>query len=80
MLSVRTTITLSDDVAAAVEKVRRERGLGLSEAVNDLVRSGLTVEQQTTRPFRQQTYDLGDGVDVSNIAEVLELLDGPAAL
>jgi Ribbon-helix-helix protein, copG family len=76
---MRTTITLSDDVAAAVEKVRRERGLGLSEAVNDLVRSGLTVEQRTTRPFRQQAHDLGDGVDVSNIAEALELLDGPAA-
>lgn len=76
---MRTTITLSDDVAAAVEKVRRERGLGLSEAVNDLVRSGLTVDQRTARPFRQQTHDLGDGVDVSNVAEALELLDGPAA-
>jgi hypothetical protein len=76
---MRTTITLSDDVAAAVEKVRRERGLGLSEAVNDLVRSGLTAEQHTTRQFRQQTYDLGAGVDVSNVAEALELLDGPAA-
>jgi hypothetical protein len=75
---VRTTITLADDVAAAVEKLRRERGVGLSEAVNDLVRSGLTAER-STQPFRQRTHDLGDGVDVSNIAEAIETLDGPAA-
>jgi hypothetical protein len=75
---MRTTVTLSEDVAAAVEKLRRERGIGLSEAVNDLVRSGLTAEC-STRPFRQQTHDLGDGVDFSNIAEAIETLDGPAA-
>ncbi len=75
---MRTTITLSEDVTAAVEKLRRERGIGLSEAVNELVRSGLTVERSPRR-FRQKTYDFGDGVDVSNIAEVIETLDGSAA-
>jgi hypothetical protein len=75
---VRTTVTLSDDVAAAVEKLRRERGLGLSEAVNDLVRSGLTAERSAQR-FRQSSHDLGDGIDVSNVAEAIETLDGPAA-
>ena len=75
---MRTTITLADDVAAAVEQVRRERGIGLSEAVNDLVRSGLTSERPA-RPFHQRTHDLGDGVDVANIAEAIETLDGPAA-
>jgi len=75
---VRTTVTLSDDVAAAVDKVRRQRGVGLSEAVNDLVRSGLTADR-STQPFRQKAHDLGEGVDVSNVAEVIETLDGPAA-
>jgi Ribbon-helix-helix protein, copG family len=75
---MRTTITLADDVAASLEKLRRERGLGLSEAVNDLVRAGLTVEQPA-RAFRQTTHDLGDGVDFSNIGETLETLDGPAS-
>jgi metal-responsive CopG/Arc/MetJ family transcriptional regulator len=75
---MRTTITLADDVAAAVEKLRRERGVGLSEAVNDLVRSGLTAEHDR-RPFRQKAHDLGTGVDVTNIAEAIETLDGPAA-
>jgi hypothetical protein len=75
---MRTTITLADDVAAAVEKLRRERGIGLSEAVNELARSGLTSERNA-RPFRQKAHDLGNGVDVSNIAEAIETLDGPAA-
>jgi hypothetical protein len=75
---MRTTVTLADDVAAAVEKVRRERGVGISEAVNDLVRLGLTASR-SGRTFRQKAHDLGRGVDVSNIAEAMETLDGPAA-
>ena len=75
---MRTTVTLADDVAAGIERERRERGLGLSEAVNDLVRAGLTKER-STRPFRQKTHDLGVGVDFSNIGEAIETLDGPSA-
>jgi hypothetical protein len=76
--SMRTTVTLSDDVAAAVERLRRERGIGLSEALNELVRGGLTAERPRKR-FRQKTHDFGNGIDVSNIAEAIETLDGPAA-
>ena len=75
---MRTTVTLADDVAAAVETRRRERGVGLSEAVNDLVRRGLNAERGT-REFRQRTHDLGTGIDVSNVAEALETLEGPLA-
>lgn len=75
---MRTTITLADDVAAGVDKLRRERDLGLSEAVNDLVRAGLTAERSVP-VFRQKTHDLGIGVDVSNIGDVIETLDGPMA-
>ncbi len=74
---MRTTITLADDVAAAVDRVRRERGVGLSEAVNELVRRGLTTAGPAD-PFRQTTHDLGGGADVSNVADLLETLDGPA--
>ncbi len=75
---MRTTVTLSDDVAVAVEKLRRERSIGLSEAVNDLVRAGLTVPGGSS-PFRQQAHDLGPGIDFSNVADAIETLDGPAA-
>lgn len=76
---MRTTIDLADDVAAAVEKARRERGLGLSEAVNDLVRAGL-LPREPRRPFRQRTYDMGLArVDYTNVAEAIEEIEGPLA-
>jgi hypothetical protein len=76
--AMRTTLTLADDVAAAVERLRRERSIGMSEAVNELVRAGLT-RQERAAPFRQKTHDLGAGIDVSNIGDALETLDGPTA-
>ena len=76
--NMRTTLTLADDVAAAVEKLRRERSIGISEAVNDLVRAGL-VQERSTEPFVQKTHNLGAGIDYSNIADAIETLDGAAA-
>lgn len=71
---MRTTVRLDDDVLAAAEQLRRERHIGLSEAVNELARAGMQRRAQP-RPFRQRTQALGLRVDVSNIAETLELLD-----
>jgi hypothetical protein len=75
---VRTTITLAEDVAAAVERIRRERSLGLSEAVNELIRSGL-VAPSKQKEFKQKTHDMGTGIDYANVADAIETLDGPAA-
>lgn len=71
---MRTTVTLDSDVAAAVEQLRRERAIGLSEAVNELVRAGLRVKP-ARQAFRQRTAPLGLRIDVSNVAEALDLLD-----
>jgi hypothetical protein len=79
---MRTTITLSKDVAAAVAKLRRQRGLGVSEAVNELARAGLAAQRpagKTHGAFRQRSLPLGIRIDVSNVAEALEQLDGPSA-
>jgi Arc/MetJ family transcription regulator len=73
---VRTTITLDDDVAAAVERERRRHGGGLSETVNRLIRRGLH-RPQRSQPFVQRTQKLGLRIDVSNVAEALEQLEGP---
>lgn len=75
---MRTTLTLADDVAMAVEQLRRERSIGVSDAVNELVRAGLT-RKEAAVTFGQKTHDLGRGIDVSNVADALETLDGPAA-
>lgn len=75
---MRTTINLDDDVAVAVERLRREHGLGVSDAVNQLARAGLDRPPRRTT-FRQRSAEIGLTVDVTNIAEVLENLDGPSS-
>jgi hypothetical protein len=77
-MSMRTTVSLDEDVSAAVQRLRRERGIGLSEALNRLARAGLTAKREAP-PFRQRAVELGLKVDVTNVAEALEVLDGPAA-
>lgn len=70
---MRTTVTLADDVAAEVARLRKG-GLGTSEAINQLARAGMAGSSRK-RSFRQHTASLGLRLDVSNIAEVLETLD-----
>jgi Arc/MetJ family transcription regulator len=75
---MRTTLSLDDDVAAAVQRLREERHIGLSDAVNELIRAGLTVPARRTA-FRQRTASVGLRIDVSSVADALERLDGPDA-
>lgn len=75
---MRTTISLDPDVAAAVEQLRREGAGGVSAIVNSLIRRGLTDSPQR-RPFVQRTAPMGARIDVANIADVLETIEGPAA-
>lgn len=74
---MRTTVSLDDDVAAAVQQMRAERNIGLSEAVNELARAGLAVPSQRTR-FVQRTFPMGARIDVVNIGDTLEYLEGPS--
>lgn len=78
IMSMRITVTLADDVAAAVTRLRRDRGVGVSAAVNDLVRRGL-VAPAAPGDFRQRTSPMGARIDVGDVAAALESLDGPGA-
>ncbi len=75
---MRTTINLEDDVAAAVEEFRSKNGAGLSETINHLIRRSLS-QPPRRRRFVQRTAGLGVRVDVANVAEALELLEGSEA-
>ena len=75
---MRTTVTFEPDTAAAVERVRRERGVGVSAAVNQLVREGLARGPER-RTFEQETSSMGARIDVADVVDALELLDGPAS-
>ncbi len=71
---MRTTLTLQEDVAAAVDRLRRSEGIGVSEAVNRLVRAGLA-RPQTPSLYELDSYAMEQKVDVSNIGDVIGLLD-----
>ena len=71
---MRTTIDLDDDVKVAVDRLRADRGMGLSEAVNTLARAGL--RPAAAKAYVHRSEKLGLTIDVSNVAEVLSLLDG----
>jgi Arc/MetJ family transcription regulator len=71
---VRTTVELDDDTARAVQALRRERDIGVSEAVNELIRRALLPRGPVPK-FRQRTKALGLQLDVSNVAEALEILE-----
>lgn len=75
---VRTTVDLDPDTAKVIERLRRERGIGLSEAVNELIRRGVTTEAPERR-FEPIRRELGLTIDVSNVADALEVLEGPDA-
>ncbi len=72
---MRTTVEFDEDTAKAVEQARREMGVGVSEAVNALIRRGL-LPRPERGPFRQRTRRLGLKIDVSNVAGALEDLEG----
>ncbi len=74
---MRRTVTLADDVAAAVERLRKERGLGLSEALNELARAGLR-QRGKRKGFSQESHSIGLKIDLTDVADALELLEGGA--
>ena len=80
---MRTTLTLDDDVAAALERVRRTRDASLKDIVNDALRRGLndmTARRKRREPFRTRSVELGRlrlaGID--NIGESLAIAEGEA--
>lgn len=79
---MRTTVTLADDVAAVVDRLRRERSIGVSEAVNELIRNGLVGRGGAKPRIEFPTHDMGMRIDVRDIGEAIEAveaLDEPMA-
>lgn len=75
-MDMRTTVTFADDVAAAIDQLRRQQTLGLSDAVNELIRRGL-VAQPPRKPYVQKSYPMGAKIDLTNIGEAIEIAEGP---
>ena len=79
---VRTTLTLDEDVAAKLKAASRRTGQSFKDVVNDALRRGLAkpVPGPERAPFVIKARDLGDmrpGVNLDNIGELLEQIEGP---
>jgi hypothetical protein len=75
---MRTTVVLDPDVQAAVDRIRRDEGIGVSEALNRLARAGLMpVGTRRRKRFVQRTARLGIRVELTSVEDALEHLDGP---
>ena len=77
--SVRTTVTLDDDVARAIHALRRERGLGVSAALNALARRGMGSGVEAVEKFSQRVSPMGPPrIPLDDIGAALDLLEGEA--
>jgi Arc/MetJ family transcription regulator len=80
---MRTTLTLDDDVAAALERLRRARDASLKDIVNDALRRGLSdlaTRPKQREPFQTQSVALGRLrlASIDNISESLAAAEGEA--
>jgi hypothetical protein len=78
---MRTTLTLDDDVAAALKRVMRRHGGGLKETVNAALRRGLDEIERPAAPgapYRVTPWDLGGSLvgSLDNVEEVLSRVEG----
>jgi hypothetical protein len=77
---MRTTLTLDDDVAVLLERMRREKSLTLKEAVNQALRLGLyemRAEPKQRTPFRTRSASCGRLlINLDNIGEALAIAEG----
>jgi hypothetical protein len=78
---MRTTLTIDDDVAARLERLRRSRSTSLKDLVNEALRRGLRemeARPKKREPFRTQPIEgikpLFDNLD--NFAEALAYAEG----
>ncbi len=78
---MRTTLTIDDDVAAELQRLRQSRNAKFKALVNEALRRGLqeiAAPAKKQKPFRTRSMDLGrcliDNLD--NIAEVLAIAEG----
>lgn len=77
---MRTTLTLDDDVAAALERLRKARDASLKEVINEALRRGLKDmggRPKPHAPFRTQSVALGRPriASIDNIAEILAITE-----
>ena len=77
---MRTTLTLDDDVAVQLERLRQARKSTLKQLVNEALRRGLremSAPPRRRKTFRTRTFRMGKPlVNIDNVSEALAHLEG----
>ena len=80
--SVRTTLTIDDDIMAKINTEMRRSGKSFKETINDALRTGLSVrkEMKCAEPFKVRARPLGiyPGLNYDSTGELLEKIEGPS--
>ena len=80
-MSIRTTVTLDDDLVARLKQESRAKAVSFRKLLNDTIRSGLDSmpKRPTQRPFRTLATSMGvrPGLNYDCTAELLEQIEGP---
>ena len=80
---MRTTLTIDDDVAAVLERLRKSRDASLKDLINEALRRGLKdMSSRTKRRERLQTRAVALGqlriAGLDDISEALTIAEGEA--
>ena len=78
-MSVRTTLTLDDDVFQRLQQQSRSQGEPFKKTVNDIIRIGLIQSTTPSKPLVIKSKKMGllPGLNYDNIGELLEQIEGP---
>jgi len=79
---MRTTLTIDDDLAVILERLRTDRGLPFKQVVNDALRLGVAAldrgPDRPREPYRTRSVSLGQPhlPNLDNVAEALAIAEG----
>jgi hypothetical protein len=81
---MRTTLTIDDELATSIERLRKRQGVGLRQVINDLLRKGLLAEAERPEPkvYVAPTFNMGlkPGIDPLRMNQLLDELEVEAFL
>jgi hypothetical protein len=78
-MSVRTTVTLDDDIMDRVKRESRSRGASFRDTLNDLLRAALSLENQPRRrTLKIKPAHMGyrRGLNYDDVESLLEYGEG----
>ena len=78
---MRTTLTIDEDVAVRLQRLRRSQNRGLKQIINEALRRGLNQMSEEEIPrgdYQTRSVDLGRCLigSIDDVAEVLAIAEG----